>query len=81
MERWQKVVVACLTAAVAGFGLFSAGFAMGEREPFDANRRLLEQGQGLLRLPGVQVGQGQPRFRRYGGRRERTGLAAHRGGE
>jgi carboxyl-terminal processing protease len=31
MEQWQKVVVACLTAAVAGFGLFSAGFAMGER--------------------------------------------------
>ena len=31
MEHWQKIAVACLTAAVAGFGLFSAGFAMGER--------------------------------------------------
>ena len=31
MERWQKIVVSCLVAAVAGFGLFSAGFAMGER--------------------------------------------------
>lgn len=31
MESWQKIAAACLTAAIAGFGLFSAGFAMGER--------------------------------------------------
>ena len=32
MEHWQKIVISCLVAAVAGFGLFSAGFAMGERK-------------------------------------------------
>ena len=31
MDRWQKVAVLCLVAAIAGFGLFSAGFALGER--------------------------------------------------
>lgn len=32
MEHWQKIAVSCLVAAIAGFGLFSAGFAMGERQ-------------------------------------------------